>query len=73
MKAWVMVFDHPFFTTTATDGSFEIKGVPAGTQKLIVWQKTVGYATSGQGRGMEVEIKAGGVTDVGEIKLVPKP
>jgi hypothetical protein len=72
MKAWVMVFDHPFFTTTASDGSFVIKGVPAGTQHLILWQKSVGFATPGQGRGMTVEVKAGGVTDVGEIKLNAK-
>ena len=67
-----MVFDHPFFATTDKDGSFEIKGVPAGTQNLVLWQETVGYATPGAGRGMPVEVKAGEVTDVGEVKLVPK-
>ena len=70
MKAWVMVFDHPFFTTTATDGSFEIKGVTAGPQKLILRLKP-GFVTPGQGRGMESKSRPGGVTDVGEIKLVP--
>ena len=30
MKGYIMVFDHPFFAVTAEDGSFEIKGVPAG-------------------------------------------
>ena len=69
MKANVMVFDHPFFATTSADGSFVIKGVPPGTQNLIVWQKSVGFATPGTGRGMPVEVKAGEVTDVGEIKL----
>ncbi|MGC8640502.1 MAG: carboxypeptidase regulatory-like domain-containing protein, partial [Isosphaeraceae bacterium] len=34
MKAWIMVFDHPFFAVTRPDGSFEIKGVPAGEQHL---------------------------------------
>ncbi len=33
MKGYLMVFDHPFFTITGPDGSFEIKGVPAGNAK----------------------------------------
>ena len=71
MRAWILVCDHPFFATTAVDGSFEIKGVPIGTQKLILWQKSAGYVTPGLGSGMTVEVKAGEVTDVGEIKLDP--
>lgn len=71
MQSYVMVFDHPFFTTTGKDGSFEIDGVPAGTQKLVLWQEKVGYANKGAGRGMSVEVKAGQVTDVGEIVLDP--
>jgi hypothetical protein len=71
MKGYIMVFDHPFFATTASDGSFEIKGVPAGDQNLIVWQETVGYVTPGQIRGMPVKVVAGEVTDVGEVKLDP--
>jgi hypothetical protein len=69
MHAWIMVFDHPFFTTTGKDGSFEIKGVPAGTQNLVVWQENVGFVTTGGSRGMPVEVKAGAATDVGEIKV----
>jgi hypothetical protein len=71
MHAWIMVFDHPFFATTGKDGSFEIRGVPAGAQNLVLWQENVGFATPGGGRGMPVEVKAGEVTDVGEIKLDP--
>jgi hypothetical protein len=71
MKAHLMVFDHPFFSTTGADGSFEIKGVPAGRQNLIVWQETVGYATPGLGRGMPVTVQSGETTDVGDIKLDP--
>jgi hypothetical protein len=66
-----MVFDHPFFTTTGADGAFEIKGVPAGDQNLIVWQEKVGYVTPGLARGMPVTVRAGEVTDVGVIKLDP--
>lgn len=71
MKAQIMVFDHPFFTTTGKDGSFELKGVPAGTQNLVIRQPSVGFVNPGAGRGMPVEVTAGGVTDVGEIKLDP--
>jgi hypothetical protein len=71
MKAHLMVFDHPFFATTGPDGSFEIKGVPAGMQHLIVWQETTGYVTPGARQGMPVTVRAGEVADVGDIKLDP--
>ncbi|MFO0909276.1 MAG: hypothetical protein U0794_13150 [Isosphaeraceae bacterium] len=71
MKGWIMVFDHPFFAITSADGSFEIKGVPVGEQKLVVWQESVGYATPGLAQGMAVQVKSGETTDLGEIKLDP--
>jgi hypothetical protein len=71
MKGFIMVFDHPFFAVTDKDGSFEIKGVPAGMQNLVVWQEKVGYVTPGLMKGMPVTVKAGQTTDVGEIKLDP--
>ena len=71
MKGYLMVFDHPYFTTTGSDGSFEITGIPAGEQNLVVWQNKVGYVTQGLARGMAVTVRAGEVTDVGEIKLDP--
>lgn len=71
MKGNIMVFDHPFFAVTGPDGSFEITGVPAGKQNLIVWQRKAGYVTEGGSKGLEVDVKAGGVVDLGEIKLDP--
>jgi plastocyanin len=71
MKANIMVFNHPFFAVTKEDGSFEITGVPAGTQNVIVWQRKAGYVNEGGSRGVAVEVKADGVTDIGEIKLDP--
>jgi hypothetical protein len=72
MKGFVLITDHPFATVTKPDGSFEITGVPAGKQQLIVWQSTKGYVTEGAARGMAVTVPDGGVADVGEIKFVPK-
>jgi plastocyanin len=72
MNGYFMVFDHPFFTVTKPDGSFEITGVPAGAQRLIVRQESVGFVTPNARQGMPVDVKAGDVTDVGEIKLTPK-
>lgn len=71
MKGWIMVFDHPFFAVTSADGSFEIKGVPAGDQKIVLWQESVGYATPGLATGMPVTVEAGKTTELGEIKLDP--
>jgi hypothetical protein len=71
MKGYLMVFDHPLFATTGSDGAFEIKGVPSGDQNLVVWQEKVGYATPGGSRGIQLSIRSGEVTDVGVIKLDP--
>ncbi len=59
MKAWWMVFDHPYFAVTDGKGYFEIKNAPAGTQKVVVWQEAVdknGFVTAPYGD--EVVIKA---------------
>jgi plastocyanin len=71
MKGFVMVLDHPFFAITGEDGSFEIQGVPAGVQNVVVWQDKVGYVTAGLGRGTAVTVPAGGSVDIGEVKLDP--
>jgi plastocyanin len=71
MKGHVAVFDHPFFAMTGEDGSFEIRGVPAGTQNLVVWQERVGYVSAGGTRGQAVTVPANGVVDVGTITLDP--
>jgi hypothetical protein len=71
MKAYLMVFDHPFFAVTGEDGSFEINGVPAGEQNLIVWQEKVGYVNPEKVKGKPVSVKAGEATDVGSLTLEP--
>ncbi|HLM55991.1 MAG TPA: carboxypeptidase regulatory-like domain-containing protein [Pyrinomonadaceae bacterium] len=39
MRAYVGVLSHPFFAVTDQNGSFEIKGVPAGTYTLVAWHE----------------------------------
>lgn len=72
MKAWVRVFDHPYFTVTKPDGSFEIKDAPAGKCRLVVWHEGAGWRNQETRKaGDPIEIKPGGVTDLGELELKP--
>lgn len=71
MTGKIMVLNHPFFAVTKADGSFEITGIPAGTQNLIVFHEKVGYVNVGGSKGVPVEVSAGKTTDVGEVKVDP--
>jgi plastocyanin len=71
MQGWVLVCDHPFFAVTNKDGSFEITGVPAGSQSLIIWQEKAGFVSAGAAKGQPVEVKAGGTVDLGDVVLDP--
>jgi len=37
---------NPFFVVTGEDGSFEIKGLPAGTYTIEAWQEKLGTQTA---------------------------
>ena len=39
MAAYGGVVSHPFFAVSNADGSFEIKGLPAGTYTIEVWHE----------------------------------
>lgn len=39
MMCWVHVFEHPFFAVTGDDGSYSIKGLPAGEYELKAWHE----------------------------------
>jgi hypothetical protein len=63
MKAYWMVLDNPYFAVTDAKGNYEIKNVPAGTQKVVVWQEAVTpnkFVTAPSGDA--VDIKAGDAT-----------
>jgi plastocyanin len=72
MVAYWMVLDHPYFAVTDDKGNFEIKNVPSGSQKVVVWQEAASYVTSAQGE--DVTIPAGDAAtksftiDPGKIK-----
>jgi hypothetical protein len=44
-RAWVAVFDHPYFTMTDVNGRFTIEGVPPGTHQLRAWHPMLGLAS----------------------------
>jgi plastocyanin len=69
MSAWWMVLDNPYIAVTDEKGNFEIKNVPAGAQKVVVWQEFVkggGFLTAPSGE--EISIKADDAT-VKEFKI----
>jgi plastocyanin len=69
MKAWVRVFDHPYFATTDESGKFSIdtKGLPDGTYTLVAWQEV--YHDS---QPQQVEVKGGKVAKPVEFTYTAK-
>jgi len=45
MSAYGGIVPHPFFAVTKNDGSFEIKGLPAGTYTIETWHERFGLQT----------------------------
>jgi plastocyanin len=45
MGAYIGVFSHPYFAVTGDDGSFTLKGVPAGEYTVEAWQEKYGTQT----------------------------
>lgn len=41
-RAYVAVFDHPYFAVTKPDGTFAIEGVPPGKYTLVAWHERTG-------------------------------
>lgn len=60
MKAWWYVSKNPYFAVTDEKGNFEIKDVPAGTQKVVVWQEAVhpSFVTASSGDPVEIQADA---------------
>jgi plastocyanin len=46
MNAYAGIVAHPFFAVSKPDGSFEIKGLPAGTYTIEAWHEKLGTQTT---------------------------
>jgi hypothetical protein len=44
-KAYVGVFSHPFFSVSATNGSYKITGIPPGQYTIVAWHEQLGEQT----------------------------
>lgn len=42
MSATILVFDHPYFTMPALDGSFDLPNLPPGSYTVVGWHERVG-------------------------------
>lgn len=60
MLAWQLPLDHPFAAVTGKNGKFEIRGLPPGKYRFVVWHEKAGYLE----RALEVKIKANETTSV---------
>jgi len=45
MSAYVGVMSNPFYSVTGDDGSYSLKGLPAGDYELVAWQEKYGEQT----------------------------
>jgi hypothetical protein len=77
MQGHILAQDHPYMATTAEDGTFEIKNLPAGKQEFQFWHEKPGYlknlklksgSTDRRGRA-DLTIAAGQTLDLGDIKV----
>ena len=55
-RAYVAVFDHPYFAVTDRNGTFKIDSLPPGTYKMMVWREGMVKPVEQQ-----IQIAAGGM------------
>ena len=54
MRAYIHVFDHPYFAVASADGAYSIPNVPPGKYTLVVWKEFFDPVRQ------DVEVKADG-------------
>jgi hypothetical protein len=42
-RAWIAVFDHPYYAQTAANGTFTIDHIPAGKYRVRAWHPAIGF------------------------------
>ena len=42
MRAWIQVFDQPYFAVTTRDGTYTLDSVPPGRYHLLTWHPRFG-------------------------------
>lgn len=42
LRAWILAFDHPYWTTTAAGGAYSLAEVPPGQYRLVAWHERFG-------------------------------
>jgi len=68
MRAYVHVFDHPYFAVAAPDGSYSIPKVPPGKYTLVAWKEFFDPVRQ------DIEVKADGAkVDVTLAVLSDRP
>ena len=45
MKAYIAVFNHPFYSVTGGTGMYELRGLPPGEYRIEAWHETFGTQT----------------------------
>lgn len=71
MKAYIRVFNHPYFAVTNEKGEFEIKNAPAGDWRLKAWNDN-GWRGGAAGKdGEKITIKGGAAADLGKLEMKP--
>jgi hypothetical protein len=58
MRAWIQVFDHPYFAVTRADGQWALDSVPPGRWRLAAWHPRYGR------RDTTVTVEAGQALEV---------
>lgn len=61
MQSFFLPVTNPFFAVVKEDGSFELKDVPAGKHKLVVWHP---FIKKGQAMEIDVDVPEGGKAEV---------
>jgi hypothetical protein len=69
LRAYVRVFDHPYFAVTGADGRFDIRCAPKGDLRLFVWQEAAGFRNRAEGRFGEPVKAPSGRLDLGDLKI----